>query len=620
MRGWLRQLCVTVTAVGALASTVAAAEGPVPDWSADAIWYQVFPERFADGDPSNNPTRDSLEFPNRVDDSWAPTPWTDDWYARSDWERRCGDDFYRNGVYDRRYGGDLQGVLDRLDYLADLGVNALYFNPLFAAASLHKYDGDVFHHIDPHFGPDPAGDRALIAKENEDPTAWSWTAADRLFLRVVRECHARGIRVILDGVFNHTGRGCFAFRDLRENQAASPYRDWYVVRSFDDPATPADEFRYEGWWGAKTLPVFADNAEGNDLAVGPKSYVLAATRRWLDPDGNGDPADGIDGWRLDVASEVPVGFWREWNAEVRRVNPNAYTVAEHWEDAVSFVEEGGFSAAMNYHGFALPVKGFVIDGTLTPTAFAKMMAERAKAYPEPHRHALQNLIDSHDTERVASMIVNASARLPYHDAERFDYDRGEKSAPKAWRGYEVRRPTHDERRLQRIVGLLQATCVGAPMLYYGTEAGMWGADDPDDRKPMVWPDLDYDDETHHPRGKDRRPDAVGFDHGLHTFYRGTSRLRKYFPALRRGTFEPVLAQDAAKALVFRRTLGEQTLYIAVNRSDGPWAADVPVPVGTTLQEVFTASGQPHRVRVDSTDAGVRITLPERDAAVFLATP
>lgn len=620
MRHRLRQLCVTALAVSSALGTTVLASGPVPDWAADAVWYQIFPERFANGDASNDPTRESLEFPERVDASWAPSSWTSDWYARSDWERARGDDFYRDGVYDRRYGGDLQGVLDRLDYLADLGVNALYFNPLFAAASLHKYDGDVFHHIDPHFGPDPAGDRALIAEEKEDPDTWQWTAADRLFLKLVRECHKRKIRLIIDGVFNHTGRGCFAFRDLRERQAASPYRDWYVVRSFDDPTTPADEFRYEGWWGAATLPIFADNAAGDDLAAGPKAYVLAATRRWLDPDGDGDPADGVDGWRLDVASEVPVGFWREWNAEVRRVNPEAYTVAEHWEDAAPFVVAGGFSAAMNYHGFALPVKGYVIDGDLSPTAFARLMADRANAYAEPQRHAVQNLIDSHDTERVASMIVNAAARLPYENAERFDYDFGQRLSPRTSRAYKVRKPTPDERRIQRIVALLQATCVGAPMLYHGTEAGMWGADDPDDRKPMIWPDLDYDAESHNPRGSDRQPDQVVFDHDLHVFYRGTIRLRKHFPALRRGSFHPVLAHDAAKALVFRRTLDDQTLYVAVNRGEGPWSADVPVPRGTTLQEVFTASGQPHRVRVDTTDEGVRITLPERDGAVFLAVP
>src|SRR5690606_33264835 len=129
--------------------------GTVPDWAADAVFYQLFPERFRNGDPSNDPTRASLEFPvERVPGSWAVTPWTSDWYARAGWETARGEDFYEDGVFDRRYGGDLQGVIDQLDYLDSLGVNALYFNPVFYARSLHKYDGNSFHHIDPYFGPD----------------------------------------------------------------------------------------------------------------------------------------------------------------------------------------------------------------------------------------------------------------------------------------------------------------------------------------------------------------------------------------------------------------------------------------------------------------------------------
>ncbi|CAN0376801.1 unnamed protein product, partial [Ectocarpus sp. 4 AP-2014] len=177
----------------------------------------------------------------------------------------------------------------------------------------HKYDATSFHHIDPHFGPDPAGDLALIAGETEDPVTWEWTSADRLFLKLLGACHERGIRVVIDGVFNHTGRRCFAFQDLLERQAESPYKDWYVVRSWDDPTTSANnEFQYAGWWGAASLPIFADSPEGDDLAAGPKAYVHAITRRWMDPNGDGDPSDGVDGWRLDVANEVPTGFWSEW--------------------------------------------------------------------------------------------------------------------------------------------------------------------------------------------------------------------------------------------------------------------------------------------------------------------
>ncbi len=289
----------------------------VPDWAADAVFYQIFPERFANGDPNNDPTRDTLEFPDGVPDSWQLSPWTGDWYVRADWERKLGPNFFENGVFHRRYGGDLQGVLERLDYLEMLGINAIYFNPLFYARSLHKYDGNSFHHIDPYFGPNPKGDLALMAKETSDPKSWQWTAADKLFLELLRQAHARQIRIVIDGVFNHTGRDFFAFADLRERQQDSPYRDWYIVQAYDDPATPRNEFRYKGWWGVETLPEFADSDEADNLHAGPKRYVLDSTRRWMDPNGDGDPSDGVDGSRLDVANEVPPGFWREWNALVR---------------------------------------------------------------------------------------------------------------------------------------------------------------------------------------------------------------------------------------------------------------------------------------------------------------
>lgn len=607
-----------VAALSLMSPAPAASEvESVPDWAATAVWYQVFPERFANGDPSNDPLRQSLERPRRVAEKWAPTPWTGDWYLRAGWEKQRGDDFY-GSVYDRRYGGDLAGVIERLDYLVDLGINAIYFNPMFHAASLHKYDATSFHHIDPYFGPDPAGDLALMEAETEDPATWAWTTADRLFLELLAKCHERGVRVVIDGVFNHTGRRCFAFQDVIENQADSRYHDWYVVRSFDDPQTPENEFRYEGWWGAMSLPIFADNAAGDDLAAGPKAYVHAITRRWMDPDGDGDPSDGVDGWRLDVANEVPIGFWAEWNRLVREVNPAAYTVAEHWEDAAEFLDEGGFSATMNYHGFAQPVKAFVIDGRLPASRFAQLLVDRMLAHPERRRHAMQNLIDSHDTPRVASMTVNARRQPPYENPTSFDYDAGRWNSPRGWDRYEVRAPRRAERRLQRIVAVLQATCVGAPMLYYGTEAGMWGADDPDDRKPMVWPDLAYDDEASDPRGRTRVADPVGFDHGLHAFYRFVLKMRTTMPVLSQGGFEVLRTDDAAKALVFRRRLDDQSVYVVVNRGDGPWSVALDADRGRRLKEVFTASGEPHRVRVDPLDAGgVRVTVPEREAAVLM---
>lgn len=588
----------------------------VPDWAADAVFYQLFPERFRNGDPTNDPTRASLEFPiERVPESWAVTPWTSDWYARADWETARGDDFYDDGVFDRRYGGDLQGVIDRLDYLDSLGVNAIYFNPVFYARSLHKYDGNSFHHVDPYFGPDPDGDLALMAAETSDPETWHWTAADRLFLDLIREAHARGIRVVIDGVFNHTGRDFFAFEDLRRNQAASPYADWYIVERWDDPATEEDEFEYKGWWGVHTLPEFADTPDGADLHPGPKAYVFDATARWMDPDGDGDPSDGIDGWRLDVANEVPIKFWTDWNAFLRQINPDVYTVTELWDEAEEFLRVGGFSATMNYHGFAYPVKGFLIDGTLAPSAFARMLDERRADYPEPVQFALQNLVDSHDTDRLASMIVNAPDG-EYVNAGRFDYDVGERVSPRNTDAYDVRAPNERERELQRLVALMQMTYAGAPMVYYGTEAGMWGADDPDDRKPMVWPDLEYDDECADPLGRDRACDRVAFDHELFGFYQDVIALRTGSPALRRGSFDVLLADDERDLFAFSRAVGGETMVVVMNRSDEAHGLRVEKPAAGSYRLAFATTDGPVRVQEDAT--GLILELPARTGIVLRA--
>jgi glycosidase len=546
-----------------------------PAWAQDAIWYQIFPERFRNGDPSNDPTRQTLQRPiSDVPSSWRPTRWTRDWYEQS--ERQMGG-FY-DGVYNRRYGGDLQGVIDRLPYLDSLGVTALYVNPVFWARSLHKYDGRSYHHIDPHFGPDPAGDKKLIARENPtDPSTWHPTAADSLFFALLDKAHARNIRVIIDGVFNHTGRDFFAFRNLVENQANSRYADWYAVKSFDDPATPdTSEFDYTGWWGVKSLPEFANNEAGTNLRAGPRQYIMDATSKWMDPNGDGDPSDGVDGWRLDVAEEVPVGFWQDWNAHVRELNPEAYTVSEVWEEASGYLEETGFSATMNYHGFAFPVKGFLIDNAIESSRFAELLRKRRAGHPVHVQNALQNLIGSHDTPRLATMVVNRTD-TGYAQPDRFDYDNGAVVDLRQNSDYKVRAPTASEQRLQRLVALFQMTYVGAPMVCHGDEAGMWGADDPDDRKPMVWRDKDYDVEDDHPFGHDRPADPVRFNDKLFATYQALIALRGNHEALRRGAFGVVRADDERDMITYARTHEADTVLVALNRSAEAHSARIPLP-------------------------------------------
>ena len=587
----------------------------VPDWAKSAVWYQIFPERFRNGDPSNDPTRETLEFDFPDIPGWRVTPWTRDFYERDDWEKTWGSDFYENGVFGRRYGGDLQGVIDKLDYLKDLGVNAIYFNPVFYARSLHKYDGNTYHHIDPNFGPDPKGDFEIIRSggETSDPATWKWTAADKLFLELVKQAHARGIRVVIDGVFNHSGRDFFAFRDIRMNGDKSPYSDWYTIKSFDNPDTRRNELRYRGWAGFYRLPEFSNTEDGTDLHPGPKKYIFDATKRWMDPNGDGNPGDGVDGWRLDVANELPDKFWRDWNAFVFSINPEAITVPEIWEDASKYLVDTGFSGTMNYWAFAEPVKGFLVDGGIKPSKFAEELETRRGKYPVPVQLALWNVIDSHDTPRLAQMIVNRNEAGQYKNRARFDYNEGGTISARDNDKYQVRKPNDEERAIQKLVALFQATYVGAPIIYYGDEAGVWGGQDPDSRKPMHWPDLTFEPEKTDPRGRPRPADDANFDEQLHAFFRDIIGLRTGHPAFESSDFNVLVADDEKNVFVYSRGSGDQTRVVAINRSNQHQTVSLPAPVKEVL---FVTRGDKQGAKLSIAGANRELTLPPLTGVVL----
>ena len=533
----------------------------IPSWAANTVWYQIFPERFHNGDPGNDPVVERIGNPHGWDlggpHGWKITPWTSDWYQRADWEQRIGPDFYQL-VFSRRYGGDLQGVIDKLDYLAGLGITGIYFNPIFDAVSLHKYDASHFHHIDRHFGPDPEGDLRIMEQEDPaDPSTWQWTSADRLFLELLVQARQRGIRVIIDGVWNHTGRDFWAFRHIRQHGQQSPFREWYKISHFD-PALE-DGFEYEGWWGYKGLPEFTE--VGQDLHPAVKEHIFAVTRRWMAPDG--DPSRGVDGWRLDVAEEVGMDFWRDWHRLVREINPEALTVAEIWTDAArEYIGDDYFSIVMNYR-WAYATHAFFINQTLNAREFTQRLDSLQQDFPLRVNLALQNLMDSHDTERLPSMIVNHENAY-----------KEESKIREIDNQYDVRAPRAEEWQLQRLIALFQYSWVGAPMIYYGTEAGMWGADDPDDRKPMVWPDLEYDTEINHPYSRQRPADRVAFDHDLFNWYSLLGRIRAESPALQQGdfTFLDVPGQD--QVIAFVRQQGNDIAFVLINRSSSSFTMEV----------------------------------------------
>lgn len=552
----------------------------VPAWAKEAVWYQIFPERFRNGDPSNDPTVSDIigSWPHETPPQWAPAVWTADWYKLQPWEAIDDKGFYYH-VQQRRYGGDVQGVIDKLDYLQSLGVNALYFNPLFESPSLHKYDATMYHHIDNNFGPDPAGDRMIWESENPaDPSTWKWTSADRLFLRLVEEVHKRGMKIIIDGVFNHVGMTFWAFIDVRTNGEKSKYKHWFTIKQWDDPKTPENEFDYAGWYGVRELPELREDENG--LAAEPREHVRSIVKRWMDPNGDGDPSDGIDGWRLDVAEMITMPFWREFRRWVREINPNAYLTGEvWWEDwnnnkmfnAAPWLRGDAFDAVMNYR-WAREVCHFFIDknNKIIASEFDRRLQTIRDDYRAEANSVLMNLLDSHDTDRLSSHIVNADA---YYDKHVGVNDN---------RNYDVRKPNAREVQTQKLIALFQMTYLGAPMIYYGDEAGMWGADDPDCRKPMLWPDMSYENEASHPFSAKRPEDKNEFDNDLFQHYKTLIAIRNHYKALSLGNYKTLLANDANDTFAFLRSYKEEHAVVVINNKQS--SQTVEVEVGEQLAE------------------------------------
>jgi len=572
----------------------------VPSWAKEAIWYQIFVERFRNGDPGNDPTPADMSgsYPDKIPAKWKITPWGHDWYAHEPWLDSVKVKGFYSKVQARRYGGDLQGVLDKMDYIQSLGVTAIYFNPLNDSPSLHKYDARNYAHIDRNFGPDPKGDAAIIDSEiHDDPATWKWTSADLLFLKVIREFHRRGIRVIMDYSWNHTGKTFWALNDIRKNGKNSKYVDWYTIKQFDDTATKEDEFRYEGWGGNNPwMPVLKKDIippekkvmpfEGNFHSESLKQHIFDVTRRWLDPDRDGNPSDGVDGFRLDVAGEIPMGFWREYRKVVRAVNPEAYLVGEiwwlEWPDRLLnpkiYLQGDQFDAIMNYRWFRI-ARGFFgqAEPVLTSTGFIKEINRIDSGINIGNLQAMMNVVSTHDSPRLSTSLYNKTM-------DKY------KAKPSDDPGYKINKPDELTRKEQILLLIHQFTFIGAPQIYYGEEVGMWGADDPDCRKPMIWDDIVYEDErTAFDPTKSRQVDPVRPDTTLKLFYENLCKMRKENPVLVYGDLSFSVADDKKMVLAYSRWMGKKEIVVVFNRSFKPQSVKVPVKNNGEYLNLLTGS-------------------------------
>ncbi|MBO6513519.1 MAG: hypothetical protein JJ974_06110 [Phycisphaerales bacterium] len=459
-------------------------------WSQGMLWYQVFPERFANGNPRNDPLQERstlVDWETSFDDASIEEV-ERAWMLQAGEPRRfryhpgLQGGSAANVIFKRRYGGDLQGVITHLDHLHDLGIQGIYLCPIFTSTSLHKYDAADHRHIDPTLGHPGANPSVGVVRfdhswDPSDESTWDWTESDRWFVETfIREVHSRGMRIMLDGVWNHVGVDHWAFRDVIEQGEESEFAGWFEVE-FDEDGKLAGWKSWNGWSGG--LPVFKQTPSG-DLAPGPKAHMMAVTRRWMDPNGDGDPSDGIDGWRLDVANEIGRPFWKDWRALVKELNPEALIVGEIWFDAREYFDGTAFDAQMNYP-MAYAVSDWLSIGHMKGDA--RSLAGRLT---EVYSHELEtdlrqlNLMTSHDTERLGSLLEN-------------DFQRGFDRDAHPWRdAYRYEKHTvNDEAMVKALVAnLVMVVNPGSVMVYNGDEFMMPGADDPDNRRPIPTAYLD----------------------------------------------------------------------------------------------------------------------------------
>ncbi len=555
----------------------------IPKWAAEAVWYQIFPDRFCRFNSSNPISAADLEgtTPWSLDrnDPWQIHPWDSDWYERQPYERENTKSLKTN-ILRRRYCGDISGIISKLDYLCDLGINALYINPLQFSPSLHKYDATDFLHIDPFLGRNPESDiRMIESKDFEDFDNAPWTEADMEALRLISEAHKRGIRVVFDGVFNHIGYNSVPFQDVLKNRAKSRYKDWFLV---DFEKSTSRKLVYEKFWGCvNEMPKL--NYGCNQV----KNYVFATLKRWLNPVVDGVEYEGIDGWRLDHVIGVPPTFWKSARNFTKKISKNSLFLAELIEPNTiikPYLDNAIFDSVMNYGFYFLACEFFVPEkNSISALEFDKRIKRQLQLFPVACNYLMMNLLGTHDTERLASLIVNSNLKKGYDDIATFFQNTHIED-----KGYSSRKPAPQERLIQKMMIVFEFAMIGSPMIYYGDELGMWGGNDPDCRKPMTWPGISFSNEHAVTGGRhNRRVDyPIAPDMQMHAFYKSIIRLRRDNEAIRQGMIETDFADPLRRIWVMSRVNARQRIVFAFNREEKPEIADISARPGASFSDYF----------------------------------
>lgn len=636
----------------------------VPNWAKEAIWYNIFPDRFYNGNHYNDPIFNEFgpeafkpnilheqnfveeykwEKSNNVISHFDRNRWTSDFREQTIWEKLGEREIDYSLKYARMYGGDLQGIKEKIPYMKELGINAVWLNPVFFSYQNHKYGANDFRHISPDFGTiktsgethgveinrnnkygnksyvDVLGNKATTSSElkllevnlkgenrgkngygeTEDPATWVWTESDLIMVDLIKEFHKNGIRVIFDGVFNHSSSEHWTFNMVLADGENSKYKDWYKFTDFGQHVQITDDMSdeqafetlianrkrtiYNAWGGFDSLPEF------NTFNQEYKEYIFNITRKWMcGPDGkeseNWMEDDGIDGWRLDVPNCLEnQNFWNEWREVVKGSKKDSYITAELWGNASGDINGGNkFDTVMNYE-WLKTVIGFFINQSreggvrykLKAQDFFNELREKRTWYPYQALQASQNLNGSHDTDRLYSRIVNDVVGRNLEEGKQLEKgyngirpDLASNNHPNTtidWRNSPIK-----PKDILKLISIFQMTYIGAPMLFYGDEVGMWGATDPYCRKPMLWKEFLYDNEKNPSHINQNEVYEQKVDSDLFEWYKKLIRIRLENKTLVYGKFREMFADNDREIIVYERVIEDHLIIVVINNSFNSW--------------------------------------------------
>ena len=513
-----------------------------PEWAKGAVMYQIFVDRFYNGDKSNDVLDDEYNY---IGEHVCQV---------KDWNKYPA----QMGIREF-YGGDLKGVLDKLDYLEGLGIEVIYFNPLFVSPSNHKYDIQDYDYIDPHFGV-IVDDEGEVLKEGDTDNTHATRyinrvtrksnleASNEFFAKVVQEIHARGMKVIIDGVFNHCGSFNkwldkeHIYRDSTDEYAPgaferyeSPYHNFFKFYYNQWP----DNNSYDGWWGHDTLPKL-DYEDSPQL----EQYIMDIGRKWVSPPYN------VDGWRLDVAADLGFSneynhiFWKRFRKEVKDANPDAIILAEHYGDPQDWLQGDEWDSVMNYDAFMEPLTWFLTGMEKHSDEYRQDLCGNADNFVGAMRHFMASML-------TQSLQV-AMNELSNHDHSRFLTRTNHKAGRVAQLGTEAAEKDVNKAILREAV-IMQMTWIGAPTIYYGDEAGLCGFTDPDNRRTFPWGNEDKE---------------------LQAFHKEVIRIHKEEKPLKKGSIKLLAADE--NLLAYGRFEADEQIVVVVNNSDELRTVTVPV--------------------------------------------